>query len=171
MPLAYLGLGSNMGDREANLKCALELLAGRVWVEAVSSLYETEPVGYREQALFLNAVCRINTGLGPETLLAVAKQIEEWLGRQPSLLNAPRPIDIDILFYDDIAMAGPELTIPHPRLAERGFVLVPLAEEAPDFVHPSLGLEVRELARRVQGEGVALYKKDWWQPQGAKVTE
>ena len=146
MAIVYLGLGSNLGDREANLSQALRLLGQRgVWVDRVSSIYETEPVGYLEQPRFLNAVCRVSTELGPEELLSLAKEVEGLLGRRPSFPNAPRPIDVDILFYEDLVMESPELTIPHPRLAERAFVLVPLAEIAPDLVHPALGIEVREL--------------------------
>jgi 2-amino-4-hydroxy-6-hydroxymethyldihydropteridine diphosphokinase len=98
---AYLGLGSNLGDRGLNLAWALKLLAERVKVEQISSIYETEPMGYEPQPLFLNTVCRINTGLTPEQLLCLAKEIEIKIGRIPSFRNAPRPIDIDILLYND----------------------------------------------------------------------
>jgi GTP cyclohydrolase-4 len=143
--IAYLGLGSNLGDRKYNLARALELLMNYLVVEQVSSVYETEPVGYKEQPLFLNVVCRVSTELSPDKLLRLAKKIEAELGRMPSFPNAPRPIDIDILLYGDEVINDKELTIPHPRLAERAFVLVPLAEIAPNLVHPVSGKSITEL--------------------------
>jgi len=145
MVTAYLGLGSNLGDRKQNLAQALELVSQQVVVEQLSSVYETEPVGYKQQSLFLNAVCRISTELSPERLLGLAKEIEAKLGRIPSFPNAPRLIDIDILFYGDEVVSSRELIVPHPRLAERAFVLVPLAEIAPGLVHPKSGKTIREL--------------------------
>jgi len=144
MATVYLGLGSNLGDRKQNLSEALELLAEHAVVEKVSSIYETEPVGYKEQPLFLNAVCRVSTELRPGQLLKLAKKIEARLGRTESFVNAPRPIDIDILFYDNEVLDSKELTVPHPRLVERAFVLVPLAEIAPELVHPVSGKTVKE---------------------------
>ncbi|GAI98144.1 unnamed protein product, partial [marine sediment metagenome] len=108
----YLGLGSNLGDRQANLARALKLLGERLHIELVSPLYETEPVGYAEQPLFLNAICHTQTELGPMQLLSLVKGIEASMGRVPSFPNAPRPIDIDIIFYGDLVMETPELTIP-----------------------------------------------------------
>ncbi len=143
--IAYLGLGSNLGDRKQNLAQALELVSQQVVVEQLSSIYETEPVGYKQQPLFLNAVCRISTKLSPEQLLGLAKDIEAKLGRIPGFPNAPRLIDIDILFYGDEVVSSRELTIPHPHLAERAFVLVPLAEIAPGLIHPENGRTIREL--------------------------
>ena len=145
MTTVYLGLGSNLGDRKQNLARALELLSQHLKIEQVSSIYETEPVGYEQQPLFLNAVCRISTELNPEKLLRLAKKIEAKLGRAPSFPNAPRPIDIDILLYGDEVFSDKELTIPHPRLAERAFVLMPLAEIAPDLVHPKNEKTIKEL--------------------------
>ncbi|MEW6141730.1 MAG: 2-amino-4-hydroxy-6-hydroxymethyldihydropteridine diphosphokinase [Chloroflexota bacterium] len=138
MTTVYLGLGSNLGDREANLKRALEALAVKAKVVRVSSVYETEPVGFLSQPRFLNAVCKVDTKLEPLELLYIIKDIEMELGRRQSFRNAPREIDIDILLYDDVVMDMPELTVPHPGMSERAFVLVPLAEIAPEAFHPVL---------------------------------
>ncbi len=157
--VAYLGLGSNLGDREDNLARALSLLAEKVDLQAVSSIYETDPVGYKEQPLFLNMVCRIATGLSPADLLQLAKEIEVGMGRAASFVNAPRPIDIDVLVYGNMILETQELTVPHPRLKERAFVLVPLAEIAPDLVVPGLQEGIVQLAAAVEGlDGVRKYK-------------
>ncbi|MBI2852328.1 MAG: 2-amino-4-hydroxy-6-hydroxymethyldihydropteridine diphosphokinase [Chloroflexi bacterium] len=140
----YLGLGSNMGDREENLQEALKRLSERMRVGRVSSIYETDPVGDIEQSRYLNQVCQFFTTLPPEALLALVKGFELKLGRTGSS-GAPRPIDIDILFYDGQVVNSDGLTIPHARLEERAFVLVPLAEIAPDFVHPVKYKTVSEL--------------------------
>ena len=143
--IVYLGLGSNMGNRGANLDRALEFLSQRVSVEKVSSVYETEPIGNVEQPRFLNLVCQVFSRLAPMELLILAKGIESKLGRAFGRVNAPRPIDIDILFYGDQVVETPELVIPHPKLVRRAFVLVPLVEIAPDLVHPVSGKTVKEL--------------------------
>ncbi len=156
----YLGIGSNLGDRQANIEKALKLLGERLQIELVSSIYETEPVGYVEQPVFLNAVCRGQTELGPLQLLSLVKGIEASLGRVSSFPNAPRTIDLDIIFYGNMIMQTPELTIPHPRLEERAFVLIPLLEIAPDLSHPVSGESIKDLAARVQGrEGVKKIEK------------
>jgi 2-amino-4-hydroxy-6-hydroxymethyldihydropteridine diphosphokinase len=150
----YLGLGSNMGDRQQNLDRALDLLSQRLRVTRVSSAYDTEPVGNVNQPRFLNLVCQVYTRLAPQALLALAKGIECKLGRT-SGTQQPRPIDIDILFYGDLVLDTPELVIPHPRLANRAFVLVPLTEIAPDLIHPVYRKTIKELlSRSTETQGV-----------------
>jgi 2-amino-4-hydroxy-6-hydroxymethyldihydropteridine diphosphokinase len=141
----YLGLGTNLGDRQANLDKALSLLSQRLGKLRVSSVYDTEPVGNINQPRFLNLVCQGYTNLAPVELLALAKGIELKLGRALHRSSDPRPIDVDILFYGDQVVETPELTIPHPRLTQRAFVLFPLAELAPKFVHPVTGQTVKEM--------------------------
>jgi GTP cyclohydrolase-4 len=150
----YLALGSNLGDRRANLAAALQRLREVVDIQAVSSVYETEPVGYVDQPLFFNIVCYGTTALSPEELLRYAKNIEKALGRQTTFRNGPRPIDIDIIYYDDLHIDQDNLTIPHPRMAERAFVLAPLAEIAPKGTHPINRRTNQELLNRVSQEGV-----------------
>ena len=146
----YFGLGSNMGNRHENLERALAFLAQRMAVEKVSLVYDTEPVGNQDQPHFLNQVCRVTTWLAPAELLALVKAIESKLGRTGGS-GEPRPIDIDILLYGDQVIDTPRLVIPHPRLAERAFVLIPLAEIGPDLVHPVSGKTVREMKAAVDG--------------------
>lgn len=150
----YIGIGSNLGDRQANITEALQQLRLEVHIRRVASLYDTEPVGYAQQPRFLNTVVEGETALAPEELLGFLKGIEHKLGRQPSFRNAPRPIDMDLLFYGQTVLDSPALTLPHPRLHERAFVLQPLAELAPDLEHPRLGKTVSELLREVDASGV-----------------
>ena len=154
----YLSLGSNLGNRQDNLNKALELLSQRLKVEKVSSTYDTEPVGNIEQPRFLNLACQVYTTLAPMELLALAIGIELKLGRTLGRANAPRPIDIDILLYGDQVIETPELVIPHPRLTERAFVLIPLAEIAPDLVHPVNGKTVKELMKAATTEVQSVFK-------------
>jgi 2-amino-4-hydroxy-6-hydroxymethyldihydropteridine diphosphokinase len=153
--IAYLCLGSNMGDRRENIYKALDYLSQKLRITAKSSVYDTEPVGNPEQPRFLNMVCQVKTMLKAADLLVLVKAIERKLGRIPGRPNSPRPIDIDILFYGDQVIENRELIIPHPRLTQRAFVLVPLAEMVPAMVHPvnkkTVGELLKELKRGVQG--------------------
>lgn len=140
-----LGLGSNLGDRARNIYTALERLRARIRLDQISSLYETEPVGPVDQPWFLNLVCSGQTDLSPEALLHLAKTIEREMGRKEGLRFGPRLIDIDILFYDDLVISTAQLEIPHPRVHERAFTLIPLSEIVPDLVHPLLSMTIQEL--------------------------
>ncbi len=141
----YLALGSNLGNRAANLKEAIAALSPQVDVKARSKVYETPPWGYTQQDKFLNQVLKGKTYVQPEPLLKHLKRLEVALGRQATFQNGPRLIDIDILFYDDLVFESPILTLPHPRVHERGFVLLPLMDIAPDLVHPTKHKTIREL--------------------------
>ncbi len=145
----YLGLGSNLGDRDAQLREALAAIAPDVVVKRVSSVYDTEPMLVEDQPRFHNLVCAGETRLDPIALLRLVKQVEQALGRTPGPRFGPRAIDIDVLLYDDLVLESDELIVPHPRLAERAFVLVPLAEIAPDLRHPVLGTAMSKLAQAV----------------------
>ena len=142
---AYISLGSNLGDRRANLKEAIAALPPQMEVNAKSSVYETPPWGYEDQPKFLNQVIKAKTYLDPEPLLKHLKRLEVALGRKESFPNGPRLIDMDILFYDDLVLNNPSLVIPHPHLHERGFVLLPLMDISPDLVHPINKKSVREM--------------------------
>jgi 2-amino-4-hydroxy-6-hydroxymethyldihydropteridine diphosphokinase len=140
-----LGLGANLGDPVAQLARAVEQLEAHLHVERVSSVYRSEPVGHADQPDFYNLVLAGRTGLGPTELLGTVQEVEAALGRRRSFRNAPRTIDIDLLAYGDRVMRTLALTLPHPRLHLRGFVLHPLAEVAPAWRHPVLGRTAREL--------------------------
>lgn len=157
---AYLALGANIGDRRGNLAAALQRLREVMEIELVSSIYETDPVGYADQPRFLNIVCSGKTWLDAENLLKYIKEIEAAIGRKPSFRNGPRPIDIDILFYDKIQFEQEHLTIPHPRLRERAFVLAPLAEIAPEALDPVSGKTAQDLLATVSQEGITKLAPD-----------
>ncbi|MEA3335908.1 MAG: GTP cyclohydrolase MptA [Chloroflexota bacterium] len=149
-----LGLGSNLGDRQNNLAQAVQMLRSQIDIEAISSCYETKPVGYTKQPDFINIVVQGVTELSPEKLLQFIKQVEQRMGRLSSFRYGPRLIDIDILLYDDLILDTPALTIPHPKMNERAFVLVPLSEIAPDVLHPATGLTASQHLNLVETEGV-----------------
>lgn len=153
----FIALGTNLGNRMGNLRQAVRSLPPTVLPVRVSPVYETQPWGYEQQPTFLNAVLEAETSLKPGALLAYLKDIEIRLGRQPGFRNGPRAIDLDVLFYDQQIVALPGLEIPHPRLHERAFVLVPLANLAPDFIHPILQQTVLELLQVVDQSGVQVY--------------
>jgi 2-amino-4-hydroxy-6-hydroxymethyldihydropteridine diphosphokinase len=142
----YLSMGSNLGDREENLRQALSALASEhIEPRRVSSCYETEPVGYRDQPWFLNIAVETSTSLSPDELLNRCRHIESKLGRRRSFHGAPRTLDIDILLYGDQVIAGETLVIPHPRMQDRRFVLKPLSDIAPQVLHPLLNQTVQAL--------------------------
>ncbi len=154
----YLGLGSNLEDRRHHLDMAIDFLKERIKIEQLSPIYDTAPVNLPGQPRFLNMVIRVSTRLSASNLLFMVKGIEAKLGRVP--LDTPRPIDIDILFYgDQIIETPPSLVVPHPRLVERAFVLFPLADIAPDLVHPGNKKTVKQMLESVQGkEDVKLWE-------------
>lgn len=155
MKVVYLGLGSNVGDREAQLQEALgKLEAPDLRLQRVSSVYETEPIGLREQAWFLNLAAEFRTDLFPKQLLHRIQRVERELGRKRVVLNGPRTIDIDILLYGNAVINAGELTVPHPRYRERRFVLEPLAELNPSLRDPVTGRSVAELLRDLRGQAV-----------------
>ncbi|MCI0893369.1 MAG: 2-amino-4-hydroxy-6-hydroxymethyldihydropteridine diphosphokinase [Chloroflexi bacterium] len=168
---AYLGLGTNLGAREVNLKRAAHLLTApgplldrnppslgdetrlaHLQLIRSSSIYETAPWGYVNQPRFLNCVLEVETGLSPSELLRFVQGLEAGMGREPSSRYGPRIIDLDILLYGDQTVQQPDLQIPHPRLHQRAFVLIPLAELAPDLVHPTLSITIGQLARDAQDQ-------------------
>lgn len=154
--VAFIAIGSNLGDRAGNVKKAAALVADGVNASllAMSSLYETEPWGIKEQPAFVNAVMKVETGLTPSALLEHTKAIEDRMGRQRVQRFGPRTIDLDIIFFDAIVMDENGLSIPHPRAAERAFVMVPLAEIDPGFVHPGLGRSAADIAAGLEKQGI-----------------
>ncbi|HXH21825.1 MAG TPA: 2-amino-4-hydroxy-6-hydroxymethyldihydropteridine diphosphokinase [Dehalococcoidia bacterium] len=157
----YLSLGSNLGNRAANIALALRMLGPLVRVEAVSRLYQSPPADGSDQPDFYNAACRVVTGLGADLLLAHAKRVEHMIGRRPAPRWAPRPIDIDIALYGDLVLESEALTVPHPRLGERAFVLFPLLDLDPRLIHPQTGTPLSDLASRQQRPEV-IAEGEWW---------
>lgn len=142
---AYIGLGANLGDREGMLREAVRRLSSIGEVVDVSSLYETEPVGYLDQPSFLNAAAAVDTVWDASAIVQELLAIERDLGRQRSFRNAPRTLDLDLLLLGDDIVDAPGVALPHPRMNERAFVLAPLAEIAPEAVHPRLGRQIADL--------------------------
>ena len=151
---AFIGLGTNLGDRAQNLADAVQRLAESAEVVKKSSIYETEPWGFEDQPKFLNLVVEIKTDLEPNELLDLLKEIEQEMGREETFRYGPRLIDLDILFYDDLIYSSDTLTIPHPFLHQRAFVLVPLNEIAPGFIHPELNLTISDIVSNIDTSGI-----------------
>ena len=157
MTEVYLGLGANIGNRRANLRAAIERLTPEARKTGASDLYESDPLpapGIGQQPAFLNAVVRVETSLPPQDLLLRIKTVERQLGRRPGVRWGPRPIDVDILIFGEMALATELLTIPHTAIRERSFVLAPLVDLAPDLVPPGWQGSVRDALRRLGTGGV-----------------
>jgi 2-amino-4-hydroxy-6-hydroxymethyldihydropteridine diphosphokinase len=150
----YIALGTNIGERLANLRAAIQSLAPQFDLVAASRVYETPPWGYADQPAFLNMALHARTEASPAESLERLKQLEVELGREPGFRWGPRLIDLDILFYDELVLNTPPLVIPHPRLHERGFVLIPLMDIAPDLRHPIFGKTIRQLLADVDAGGI-----------------
>jgi 2-amino-4-hydroxy-6-hydroxymethyldihydropteridine diphosphokinase len=165
MSTAYLSIGSNLGDRRANISQAIGALAQRgIRVVKTSSIYETEPVGFRDQGWFLNCVVEVETSMEPEELLVSILQIEQSLGRRRSAQSVPmgpRIIDIDIILFGEHIIQSDDLQIPHPRMASRKFVLVPLDEIAPQAMHPALNKTLHQLLAETTDHSIV---KLWKEP-------
>jgi len=147
MAIAYISIGSNLGNREENCRKAIKLIEKNgIAVEKQSRMYETEPWGVKDQPKFINMAIEVETDKKPEELLVILKEIEKEVGRTETVKWGPRVIDLDILFYDDLILKTDHLEIPHPFLHERDFILKPLSEIAPDKRHPVTGKTVREMA-------------------------
>lgn len=149
MSLAVVGIGTNLGDRDHNIARALAAIQAHSILVSCSPVYESQPAYVEDQPLFLNLACKIETTLAPHGLLGQLKQIERQLGRTPTFRYGPRLIDLDLLFYEDLSLNSPDLILPHPRLAERAFVLLPLTHIASDWIHPQFHLSVQELCQKL----------------------
>jgi len=164
LAIIYLGLGSNLGDREKNLNRALKELKNLKSVEVMkrSSIYEAEPVGFKDQRWFLNAVIKIKTKLPPLSLFYLLKGVEKKMGRIKGKRWGPRKIDLDILLYDSVIMNDEKLILPHPQMHKRRFVLIPLIELGTRLKHPVLKLTPKRLLGKIEkSQKVQLFKKEW----------
>ena len=153
MTEVYIGIGSNLGDRIANISRAVALFSSYGNIELMSSVYETEPEGLKGQPDFLNCVIKAQIEIDPARLLAVLKKIEKEMGRKRGRRNGPRLIDLDLLFYNNRVIDTPDLTVPHPRLPQRAFVLVPMVEIARGLVHPALHKSMLQLLTELESAG------------------
>lgn len=162
----FVGMGSNLGDRTATLRAACErMLQLGIKILDVSSLYESKAVGYTSPNPFLNAVVSIETTMQPLELLLSLKQIEKEAGRLKSVGYADRPLDLDVLFYGSLVLRTDALELPHPRAHERGFVLIPATELAPEFHHPVMNMRLKELLSHLnfEQEGICcIQDRNWW---------
>jgi 2-amino-4-hydroxy-6-hydroxymethyldihydropteridine diphosphokinase len=165
-PDVYLGLGSNLGNRLANMAMALRMLHPLVRVEAVSALYESPPQPPAPPPAYLNAACRVVTGLTPLLLLRHLKRIEAAIGRHDPEWWSPRPIDLDIVLFGTEIMETDELTLPHPRMTERAFVLRPLLDLDPDLAHPVTDARLAEALDQIGTDGLTLVSSEGWQIHG-----
>ena len=165
MAEVYIGLGSNLGDRREHLRYALDRLREHCAIKKVSSLYETEPVDCPGPERYLNAVALVETTLPPHDLMGLLLAIEADRGRVRQTRNEVRTLDLDVLLYGREVIEEDGLTVPHQRLHERAFVLVPLAEVSPDLKHPTLGMPINELVRQVSGKStVNQIEQNWRRP-------
>ena len=162
MHVAYIGFGSNIGDRLARIQDAIHALSKTegITVQKISSVYKTDPVGFEAQAQFLNGVAAIQTSLPPLSLLHTLKDIEIAIGRKHRIRWGPREIDLDILIYGDLCLQTEKLVIPHPEMHRRRFVLAPLAEIAPDLVHPVFQETIHALLENLEDDTSVLKKED-----------
>jgi 2-amino-4-hydroxy-6-hydroxymethyldihydropteridine diphosphokinase len=161
---AYLGIGGNLGNRYANMRRAVRQIGRTLPILSVSSLYETAPVGFADQPAFLNAVVAVSAPDDPHELHRTLQEIEEHLGRKRTFANAPRTIDIDILLHGDAILRHDTLEIPHPRMLQRAFVMVPLAEIAPDTLHPVQQQAIVDLERHLGDTSAEVWifaNEDW----------
>jgi len=155
----YLSLGTNLGNRKKNLEAALEEFPPELFILACSPIYQTEPWGYTDQPDFLNQVVLVETSLLPQELLDYIKAIEHKIGRKPSFRYGPREVDIDILFYGKRIIQDEDLAIPHPRLKDRAFVLVPLADVDPELIYPGTNQSITDLLKELDQGGVDPYQE------------
>ena len=162
MHAAYIGFGSNIGDRLKHIQNAIHILSKmeEITLQKISSIYKTDPVGYEAQAQFLNGAAAIQTSLSPLSLLHTLKNIETTVGRQHRIRWGPREIDLDILIYGDLCLQTEKLVVPHPEMHLRRFVLAPLAEIAPDVVHPVFQKTIQTLLERLEDDKSVLKKEE-----------